>query len=87
MTCGISFTFGGPWIDAKVEALKIAHRFIPDLFAAGELVEEHLLLRLSRRYRLDVEAVFGRLAGDCCRLGGAQSGRCCRSKPQCGKKG
>jgi tricarballylate dehydrogenase len=63
VTCGITFTYGGLAIDTGGRVLDEAHRPIPGLYAAGELVGGLFWDNYPGGAGLMAGAVFGRAAG------------------------
>ena len=63
VTGGITYTFGGPKIDARAQVVDTEDRPIPGLFAAGEIVGGILFHNSLRAAGLMHGAVFGKLAG------------------------
>ena len=63
VTCGVTFTFGGVWIDGDGRVLDRAARPIPGLYAAGELVGGLFHGNYPGGTGLTAGAVFGRRAG------------------------
>ena len=64
ITCGVTFTFGGLRIDNEGRVMDTAHRPIPGLFAAGELVGGLFYFNYPGGSGLVSGSVFGRLAGN-----------------------
>ncbi|WP_173931186.1 FAD-dependent tricarballylate dehydrogenase TcuA [Chelativorans sp. Marseille-P2723] len=63
VTCGITFAFGGLHITNEGQVVDTAHRPIPGLFAAGEMVGGLFYFNYPGASGLTSGAVFGRLAG------------------------
>ena len=63
VTGGITYTYGGPKIDARAQVLDMEDRPIRGLFAAGEIVGGILFHNSLRSGGLMHGAVFGMLAG------------------------
>ena len=63
VTGGITYTYGGPRIDANAQVQDMEDNPIPGLFAAGEIVGGILYHNSLRGGGLMHGAVFGRLAG------------------------
>jgi tricarballylate dehydrogenase len=64
ITCGVTFTFGGLRIDQTGAVMDTAHRPIPGLYAAGELVGGLFYFNYPGGSGLVSGSVFGRLAGN-----------------------
>ncbi len=64
VTCGITFTFGGPKISPRAEVVDIEERPIPGLYAAGEIVGGIFYFNIPGGCGLVNGAVFGKVAGE-----------------------
>ena len=64
VTCGITFTYGGPKITPKAQVVDIEDKPIPGLYAAGELVGGIFYFNIPGGCGLMNGAVFGRVAGE-----------------------
>ena len=64
ITCGITFTFGGLRIDEEARVMDTAHRPLPGLYAAGELVGGLFYYNYPGGSGLVSGSVFGRIAGN-----------------------
>ena len=64
VTCGITFTYGGPKITPKAAVVDIEDKPIPGLYAAGEIVGGIFYFNIPGGCGLMNGAVFGRVAGE-----------------------
>ncbi len=64
VTCGITFTFGGVWINSDAAVLDAAGEVIPGLFACGEMAGGLFYFAGIDGLGLTYGAVFGRRAGE-----------------------
>ena len=64
VTCGITFTFGGPKISPRAEVVDIEDKPIPGLYAAGEIVGGIFYFNIPGGCGLVNGAVFGKVAGE-----------------------
>ena len=64
VTCGITFTYGGPKITPKAEVVDVEDQPIPGLYAAGEMVGGIFYFNIPGGCGLMNGAVFGRTAGE-----------------------
>ena len=64
VTCGITFTYGGPKITPNAEVVDVEEQPISGLYAAGELVGGIFYFNIPGGCGLMNGAVFGRVAGE-----------------------
>lgn len=63
VTCGVTFAFGGIRITTEGQVVDTAHKTIPGLFAAGEMVGGLFYFNYPGASGLTSGSVFGRLSG------------------------